>query len=217
MMMRFPAFALLLATPFTAAFAQTEDHAPVALSSARQMTQGDGESWTYLRPGLNLSAYRNVMIDPTVVYSGPDAQFQGVSAENRRRYAGILTEKLRAGMGQAVPVVTRAGAGTARIRLTLIGMTETTSVAATASRVTMIGFATTAMRSVTGRQGAMTGSMLIAIEVFDSASGQLQAAAVRRRAPDALDIPATLSNQKTVEAIGRDLGRAVRERFQRQR
>ncbi|HEY5711226.1 MAG TPA: DUF3313 domain-containing protein [Allosphingosinicella sp.] len=214
-MARFALLALLLAVPTTAAFSQTEDRAPVAMPSSRQMTHDRGESWTYLRPGLNLGSYRNVMIEPTTVYSGPDSQFQGVSAANRQRYAGILTEKLRAAMAQALPVVTRAGPGTARIRLTLIGMTETTGVVATATRVSVIGFATTAMRSVTGRQGSLTGSMLIAIEVFDGGSGQLQAAAVRRRAPDALDIPATLGNQETVEAIGRDLGRAVRERFRR--
>jgi hypothetical protein len=207
--------ALLSAMPAAAALAQTEDRAPVALPSSRQMTQDRGESWTYLRPGLNLQSYRNVMIEPTVVYTGPDAQFQGVTPAERQRYAAILTDKLRGAMARGPTVVTRAGPGTARIRLTLIGMTETTAVAATASRVTVFGFATTAMRSVTGRQGAMTGSMLIAIEIFDGATGQLQAAAVRRRAPDALDIPATLSNQQTVEAIGRDLGRSVRERFQR--
>jgi len=151
-MMRFGIFALLLAMPVTAAIAQTEDRAPVALPSSRQMTQDRGESWTYLRPGLNLRAYRNVMIEPTVVYTGPDSQFQGVSAADRQRYAGILTQKLREALGRGLTIVSRAGPGTARIRLTLIGMTETTTVAATASRVTMFGFATTAMRSVTGRQ-----------------------------------------------------------------
>jgi len=215
-MPRYPFFALLLAMPNTAAFAQTEDHAPVGLPSAGQLSQDRGESWTYLRPGLNLSSYRNVVVDQAVVYTGPDAQFVGVSAEERRRYAAMLTDRLRTEMARALPVVARAGPGTARIRVTLVGMTGTTGGVATATRVTIMGFATSAMRSVTGRQGSLTGSMLIAIEVFDH-NGVLQAAAVRRRAPDALDVPATLSNNATVQAIARDFSRTVRERFQGER
>jgi hypothetical protein len=205
-----------LAAPVEAALAQTQDHAPVALPSAGQLSQDRGESWTYLRPGLNLRSFRNVVINPAVVYSGPDSQFVGVSAADRPRYAAMLTDKLRTEMARALPVVARVGPGTARIRVTLVGMTDTTGGVATATRVTPFGFATSAMRSVIGRQGSLTGSMLIAIEVFDS-RGVLQAAAVRRRAPDALDVPATLSTAATAQAIARDFSRAVRERFQRER
>ena len=208
--------ALLLALPSAAALGQAEDHAPTALSSASRMSHDRGESWTYVRPGLNLAAFRNIMIDPVVVYTGPDSQFEDIDTAERRQYAQILDEALRRELANARPIVRRAAAGTARLRVTLIGMEKTMGGVATATRATPLGMASSVVRSVTGRGGRLTGSMLIALEMFDS-GGQLQAAIVRRREPDALDIPATLGTTETVRAISRDFAKSLRERFQNNR
>jgi hypothetical protein len=205
--------ALLLALPATAAFAQAEDHAPTALSSASRMSHDRGESWTYIRPGLDLGAFRNIMIDPVAVYSGPDSQFEDIDSADRRTYARIIDEALRRELASARPIVRRAAAGTARLRVTLIGMEKTMGGVATATRATPLGMASSVVRSVTGRGGRLTGSMLIALEMFDG-GGQLQAAIVRRREPDALDIPATLGTTETARAIARDFAKALRDRFQ---
>jgi len=215
-MNRLPLAAMLLALPAAAAWGQAEDHAPTALSSASRMSHDRGESWTYIRPGLNLGAFRNIMIDPVVVYSGPDSQFEDIDASERRQYAQILDEALRRELANARPIVRRAAAGTARLRVTLIGMEKTMGGVATATRATPLGMASSVVRSVTGRGGRLTGSMLIALEMFDS-GGQLQAAIVRRREPDALDIPATLGTTETVRAIARDFAKSLRERFQNNR
>ena len=204
---------LLLAVAPDSAFAQTHDRAPAGISSAPRMTHDRGESWTYVRPGLDLSAYRNFIVEPTQVYDGPDAQFEDVDADDRRRYGNIVTERLRHELSDRL--TTRAGAGTARIRVTLVGMTDTQGGVATATRVTPLGLVSSAVRSVSGREGRLTGSMLFAVELFDSRSGQVQVAAVRRRSPNALDIPATISTTETVEAIARDLARDLRERLER--
>jgi hypothetical protein len=205
--------AILLALPAAPAFAQTEDHAPTALSSASRMSHDRGESWTYVRPGLDLAAFRNIMIDPVAVYTGPDAQFDDIDSAERRQYAQILDEALRRELASARPIVRRAAAGTARLRVTLIGMEKTMGGVATATRATPLGMASSVVRSVTGRGGRLTGSMLIALEMFDS-GGQLQAAIVRRREPDALDIPATLGTTETARAIARDFAKSIRDRFQ---
>ena len=213
-MKRVPLIALMLLIPATAAGAQTRDHAPTALPSASRLTHDRGESWTYFRPGLDLSAYRSIIVEPATVYAGPDAQFEDdISPAARRRYATILSDRMRRELGPMA--ATRAGPGTARMRITLLGMDETTGGVATATRVTPMGIVSNAVRSVAGREGRLTGSMLIAIELFDSQSGTLQAAAVRRRAPDALDIPATISTTETVQAIAREMADDVRQRLQR--
>lgn len=213
-MMHLRLAAVLLALPATGALAQAEDHAPTALSSASRMSHERGESWTYIKPGLSLSAFRNIMIEPVVVYTGPDAQFEDIDAADRRRYAQVLDEALRRELASARPIVRRAAAGTARLRVTLVGMEKTMGGVATATRATPLGLASSAVRSVTGRGGRLTGSMLIALEMFDGGNGQLQAAIVRRREPDALDIPATLGTNETARAIARDFAKALRERFQ---
>src|SRR5215203_5770588 len=73
---------LLIADP---ALAQTKDHAPVALPSARVLAQDKAgtESWTYAQPTSVFTKYRTVIVDPTTVYQGPDAQFDGVDTADR--------------------------------------------------------------------------------------------------------------------------------------
>lgn len=89
------AAACMVASP---AMAQTEDHAPVGLKSARQMSQdkAGSESWTYAQPRDTFSKYRTVIVEPTAVYNGPDAQFDGeISAAERSQFAAIVTDALR--------------------------------------------------------------------------------------------------------------------------
>src|SRR5688500_4249812 len=89
-----PAVALLIAVP---ASAQTKDHAPVALPSAGLLTQDKAgtESWTYAQPLSVFTKYRTVIVDPTTVYQGADAQFDGVDPADRQQYASVITDELR--------------------------------------------------------------------------------------------------------------------------
>src|SRR5690349_21617991 len=136
--MRLSLTLLVLAVP-AAALAQTKDHAPSALPSASRLRQDSprSESWTYAKPGLKLGAYRKMMVAPTIVYSGPDAQFDGVDASDRQKYARMVTDALRRELAKSFTVVeSGAGADTLRIRVTLLGADTTKKGIATATRVT---------------------------------------------------------------------------------
>lgn len=197
--------------------AQTNDHAPVALQSAKKLTQekADSETWTYMKPGLKLTGYQSLIVDPTLIYTGPDAQFDGIDATDRAKYAEIITLALRQEIAKILPVIARSGETTLRLRVTLLGAKKTKGGIATATRLTTFGFAANALKSVAGKPGTMTGSILYAVELLDSKSGELLVAGVRRRSPDALDIPATLSTTDTVKAIAHDFAGAIRDRLEK--
>jgi hypothetical protein len=213
--MRYCPILLFIATS-TALSAQTRDHAPTTLPSASVLQQDarESESWTYARPGLNLGAYRSMMIVPTSVYAGPDSQFDGVDQADRQKFAGIVTEALRRELAKSFPIVTTPKADTLRLKVTLLGAQTTKGGIATATRVTPLGLASSALRSITGKEGRFTGSLLLALELNDGKTDVLQFAAVRRRSPDALDIPATLSTTDTVKAVSQSLAKDIRERLQ---
>lgn len=213
-MIRKTAIACLLLVAIPAAFAQTRDHAPVALPYAKRMSHDRGESWNYRKPGLDLSRYRNLIIDRTVVYRGPDAQFEGIDQSEREKYAEITTRALTEEIGKSFPIVSRPGPDTARLKMTLLGAEKTRGGVATATRVTPVGFAMSAVKSLAGKQGTFTGTVLYAVELTDSRSGELQIAAVRRMSPDALDIPATLSTSDTVKAVAENSAKRIRERLE---
>ena len=205
---------LILAAP---ARAQTEDHAPVGLQSATKMAQDKAgtESWTYAQPKSAFAKYRTVIVENTVVYNGPDSQFDGsINAADRQKFAGLVTSELRSELAKSFPTPARAQADTLRIKVTLLGAEKTTGGVATATRVTPLGFATSAVKSALGKKGSFTGSLLYAVEVFDARTNELMIAAVRRRTPDPLDVPATLGTEETVKAVAREFADGARKRLE---
>lgn len=209
----FPALLLFTATPATA---QTKDHAPVALPSASRMSQDKpgAESWTYAQPTSVFTKYRTVIVDPTTVYQGPDAQFDGVDPADRQKYAGIVTNELRSEIAKSFPAPAKPQADTLRLRVTILGATKTKGGVATATRVTPIGFGLSALKSAMGKKGTLTGSLLYAVELYDARTNELLLAAVRRRTPDPLDVPATLSQTDTVKAVAREFADGARKRLE---
>jgi hypothetical protein len=207
------ASAIALSTP---AIAQTKDHAPVALKSAQKMAQDSpgSESWTYAKPRNQFLKYRTVIIEPTQVYNGPDAQFDGIPYADRQRFADIVTQELRTEVVKAFPSPAQAQADTLKVRVTILGARKTKGGLATATRVTPLGFGTSALKSALGKTGSFTGSLLYAVELYDGRTNELMLAAVRRRTPDPLDIPATLSTTDTVKAIAREFGDGARKRLE---
>ena len=208
-----PAMILFAAVP---AVAQTEDHAPVGLSSAQKMSQDrpGTESWTYAQPVSRFAKYRTVMVAATKVYQGPDAQFEGITPEDRAKYAQIITQELRSELAESFPAPATPQADTLRLQVTLLGGSKTQGGIATATRVTPFGFAASAVKSALGKSGTMTGSVLYAVELYDAKTNELLLAAVRRRTPDPLDVPATLSTSDTVKAVARDFANSARRRLE---
>jgi Protein of unknown function (DUF3313). len=196
--------------------AQTRDNAPVAMQSADQLTQdkAGSESWTYINPRAVFTKYRAVIVDPTVVYDGPDAQFEGIDQADRVKFAQIMTNQLRSEIGKSFPPPPKATASTLRVRVNLLGVQKTKGGVATATRVTPLGLGLSAAKSLLGKQGTFTGSVLYGVEAFDGRTGELLLAAVRRRTPDPLDIPATLSTTNTIKSVARDFAVAARERLE---
>jgi hypothetical protein len=206
-------FALFIAAPVNG---QTRDRAPVSLPSATVMSQDKPgtESWTYAQPAPVFTRYRTLIVEPTSVYNGPDAQFEGIDPADRSRFAGIITGELRAELAKSFPTPAKPQADTMRLRVSLLGAQKTTGGIATATRVTPLGFASSALKSALGRKGTLTGSVLYAVELSDARTGELLLAAVRRRTPDPLDVPATLSTTKTVEAVAREFADGARKRLE---
>jgi hypothetical protein len=204
---------LLFAAPVSA---QTKDHAPTALSSSAKMAQDKqgSESWTYAQPVAVFTKYRTVIVDNATVYHGPDAQFDGIEPADRSKFAAIITDELRSELAKTFPTPARPQADTLRVKVTVLGATKTVGGLATATRVTPLGFATSALKSAVGRKGSFTGSVLYSVELYDARTNELLLAAVRRRTPDPLDVPATLSTTDTVKAVAREFADGARKRLE---
>jgi hypothetical protein len=154
---------------------------------------------SYFRPDTDFHKYTKIIIDPVQIYGGTDTSWGGTSPEDRQTIANYMgrqfTQVLDRNFPHGAP-----GPQTMRIRMTLVGVGENVPGAATASRLVPVGLVTNIVNSGAGNPGSFSGSVTYAIEVYDSASGQLLAAAVNKRFPDALNIVATLSTIDAAEA-----------------
>ena len=71
-----------------------------------------------------------------------------------------------------------------------------------------------ALKSALGKAGSLTGSVLYAVELHDGRTNELLLAAVRRRTPDPLDVPATVSQDATIKAVAREFADGARKRLE---
>ncbi len=205
--------AALMAAPISA---QTKDHAPVALKSSSRMTQdkAGSESWTFVQPREVFTKYRTIIVEPTAVYQGPDAQFDGIDSADRYKAASVITNELRQELAKTFPSPATPQADSLRMKVTILGATKTKGGIATATRVTPVGFGLSALKSALGKPGTFTGSVLFAVELHDARTNQLLLAAVRRRTPDPLDVPATISQDETIKSVAREFADGARKRLE---
>ncbi|WP_380874533.1 hypothetical protein ACFB49_48570 [Sphingomonas sp. DBB INV C78] len=206
--------AALLVLPLPALAAQP----PAAVPGAAKMKPDAGkESWTYRKDGLNLKSYDKIIIDPTAIYHGKDAQFEDVNAADQAKFAQLVTQSVQEEVAKKMEIARAAGPGTLRLKITLLGAEATKTGVATATRVLPFGMAMNAYKELKGKPGSYTGSLLFAVTLSDAKSGEVLVAAIRRKSPSAMDIPATLSTVDTVKAVAHDIGKEIAEKLDQAR
>ncbi|HUR02932.1 MAG TPA: DUF3313 domain-containing protein [Nonomuraea sp.] len=181
-----------------------------SLQSSAQLTEdGSSDSWSYRDPKADVTKYKAFIVEPTVVSTDPEAKWGKVSEGDKQKYADLFTTALKSELGKSYSLATEKGPGVGVIRLTLLGVKPASAIAV-ATKVTPIGFALTSVKSMAGKPGSFSGSAQVAFELMDSQSGELVAAAIRRKSPDALDIGASTSTDGTIAAIAKDSASAIR-------
>jgi hypothetical protein len=179
------------------------------LASAPQMSPNRGELSSRIPYQFNShtdwSRYTAVTVDPVLVYSGPDQQFEDVSDKDKQTLAGTMqaqfTQKLRKRFRTASGSETDA----LRIKLTLTGAKTSTAVLSTLSRFDLVGGPYNAVQAVRGKEGAMTGSVSFAVEIFDAKSDALLAAYVSKQYPKSWNLGATIG-RLSASNVGIDKG-----------
>jgi hypothetical protein len=195
---------LLVSTWPVAAAAQSQ-----GLRSAGKLAQESPDAWTYRNPKADVTRYKSFIIEPTAISTDPAANWGKTTEADRQKYAEQFTTALRDEITKSYSLTTKKGPDVGSIRLTLLGVTPNSPIAI-ATRVTPMGFALSSVKSLRGKPGTFSGSAQVAFELTDSRSGELVAAAIRRRSPDALNIVATTSTESTVDAIAKDVAEAIR-------
>ncbi len=142
------------------------------------------------KSAADLRTYSKFTLDPVVVYAGADNQFEDVSEQDKIE----LAKYMQATFADKLAALARSGsdprAQALRVRLTLTGAKENTPVLSTLSRFDLLGGPYNAVQAVRGKEGALTGSVSFAVEIFSASTNELLAAYVSKEYPNAWNLGA---------------------------
>jgi hypothetical protein len=163
-------------------------------------TQGDTKHVPY-RYATNVDwfSYDNLIIDPVVVYQGPDQSFGALSDADKTSLADYMSRQFSDTLRKRFTLVNSPGAHTLRLKLTLTGATKTKPVVSTFTRLDIGGNIYNGAQSVVGGRGAFTGEAIYAVEIYDARTNHLLEAYVARRYPRPYNVTATFGSLTAAE------------------
>lgn len=141
---------------------------------------------------IDWRSYNSVMLEPVAIYQGADQQFGDMSESDKQVLANYMHDKFSSALSQRFSFVREATPNTLRVRLTLTGATTNTPVLGTLSRFDLAGGVYNGVQAVRGGEGAMTGAVVYAVEIYDASTKSLLAAYVEKQYPNAYNISASM-------------------------
>ena len=201
---------LLLAAAVCVALASCASVKPVpytGIASSSYMSPNPHSSRVPYRYDTPVSwrSYRKIIIEPVAVYHGVDSQFGNMSEENKDALASYMQSKFAEKLGTRFELVNEPGPGTLQVKLTLPGATPTTPVLGTFTKFDIGGGMYNGVQAIRGKEGAMNGSVIYSVEIYDALSRQLLSAYITKQYPNAMNVGASFGALKAAR-VGIDKG-----------
>jgi len=141
-----------------------------------------GVAERYLKPGVDFSKYKKVMLDSVVFFLADDAEYKGINAEDMKELSDKFNKAVIDALGVGYPLVAEAGPDVMRVRVAITHLKASKPGAAAATTVLPVGLALSFVKKgVTGEYTGV-GSTGIEAEFLDSLSNERIAAAVDEQA-----------------------------------
>ena len=168
------------------------------VASSRQMTPNasdpSGRVPYRYASDVNWRAYNKFILDPVVVYRGPDQNFGEMSERDKATLAAYMQTRFMDRLRTRFAVAGHREPNTLRVRLTLTGAVPNTPVLGTLSRFDLAGAVYNGVQTARDGEGSMTGSVIYAVEIFDASTSRLLIAYVSKQYPAAYDVKASVGS-----------------------
>jgi len=145
-------------------------------------------------------AYNKVVVEPVVIYRGPDQQFGDMSEADKASLATYMQTQFAAKLSSRFAIVNQRAPNTLQVRLTLTGAVANTPVIGTLSRFDMAGAVYNGVQTARDGEGLMTGSVIYSVEIFDAATSRLLGAFITKQYPSPYNIGASVGSLAAAQA-----------------
>jgi len=137
-----------------------------------------GAKQRWLKPGVDFSKYKKLMIDSVTFYPAQDQKNIAISGEQIKELTEAFNDAMVTTMNNAYPLVSEPGPDVMRVRMAVTNIKTSNPVIGAVSSVMPPALAISIVKK--GATGSWTGSGSISAEsmVMDSVSGEVIAAAV---------------------------------------
>ncbi|MGK4984817.1 DUF3313 domain-containing protein [Erwinia amylovora] len=168
------------------------------LSSAEQLQPNLGDDayrqpWRTSSP-IEWNKYREVTLDPVIIYSGADNQFGDLSQSERNELADYLYQRNAEVLKTRFDFAQPPSANGLRIKLTLTGAETTTPVIGTFTKFDLAGGPYNIVQAVRGREGLMNGWVSYAVEIYQADNNRLLKAHITKQYPNAMNVSASIGS-----------------------
>jgi hypothetical protein len=175
------------------------------LASAPQLTPNPEDKhghvpFLYSAPDNDWRKYNAVIVDPVMIYSGPDQQFGDTSIVDKAALATYMQQQFAETLKPKFALIDKPGPTTLRLHVTLTGVETSTPVLCSLTKIVPVSLIINVVQAARDKQAIITGSVSYAVEIYDSASNHLLRAYVAKQYPGAENLPACFGSSAASRA-----------------
>jgi putative nucleotidyltransferase with HDIG domain len=137
-----------------------------------------GARWRWLKPGVHLSRYKRLMLDPVVFFFAEDSEYKGMDAQQLKGIADAFRRQMVETLKPGYPVVQKPAPDAVRLRFAITDLRQNRPVLGDTASEGPIGLSEARPATSWSGTGATGAEMLM----FDSMTGEVVAAAKDERA-----------------------------------
>jgi len=165
------------------------DSAPLLTANQHDDTSRVPYSYT---PPVNWNTFTAVILEPVVIYRGPDQQFGALAEADKASLASYMQNQFSQKLATRFTFNNTVTPHTLRVRITLTGAVTNTPVLGTLSRFDLAGGIYNGVQTARDREGTLTGSVIYAVEIYRAHDNRLLQAFITKQYPSPWNLSASM-------------------------
>lgn len=142
----------------------------------------------------NWRDYDKIIVDPPAIYRDQDNQFGDLSEKDKAMLASYMQDRFSGMLRGRFALVQKPSERTLRLKLTLTGVETNTPVLSTFARFDLAGGLYNGIQSIRGHEGALSGAVMYAVEIYDAQNNTLLESFIAKQYPNAMNIGASIGS-----------------------
>ncbi|HEY3278535.1 MAG TPA: DUF3313 domain-containing protein [Syntrophorhabdaceae bacterium] len=141
----------------------------------------EGAKYRYVKPGVDFTKYKKVMLDGVVFFFAEDSKYKGIDPTELKDLSDQFNQAAAKALGDAYPLVAEAGPDVLRLRVAITKLESSSPGRSVISSVIPVGIAISVVKKAATGSWTGAGKTGMEMEALDSLSNERIAAAVDER------------------------------------